>query len=345
MEDTQTPVISRELATKDEALPVRAEPPITVIERRRGPHPALFLALGVLIGVGGTALAFNQRTQRPVTVARAGETSGKAPALVVPRVGAQSLNPNGPADPVPGTVGALVAQQKVQEQPEEIPQKPAGNTPMDPFADGMVLPSLPLPSGGGKNPFQGMILPERLPSLPRVDPGPRKPNPLDEIVKNGIPKPPPVLKIQPPTDKELAPSHANFQPKADNLIAYAGTLGGKAHTLKEKSVATGVQATVPDKALPDLLKHAAGLGATVLDKSSWNGDTSERSQRFVQEAESKLASLKKYREALLVTYLEDSQPVKDVDADIAEAQKALDEAKTSKPAVEKMTVVRFSFVK
>lgn len=341
MEDTQTPVISRELATKDEALPVRAEPPITVIERRRGPHPAFFLALGVLIGVGGTALAFSQRGGQPVTVARAGETVGKTPALVVPRVGAQSLNPNGPSDPVPGTVGALVAQQKVQE---EIPvKKPEGNTPMDPFADGMVLPSLPIPSGsGGKNPFQGMILPERLPTLPAVDPGPRKPNPLDGIV---VPKAPPTLKIQPPTDKELAPSHTNFQPKADDLISYAGNLGGKAYALKEKSVVTGVQVTVPDKALADLLKHASGLGATVLDKSSWNGDTGERSQRLAQEAESKLASLKKYREALLVTYLEDSQPVKDVDADIAEAQKALDEAKTTKPAVEKMTVVRFSFGK
>lgn len=340
MEETQTPVISRELASQDEALPVRAEPPITFIEGRRGAHPAIYLALGILIGVGGTAVAVGSRSNRPEPVVRASEGSGKTPNLVVPRVGAQSMNPNGPADPVPGTAGALVAQKTT----EEAPKKPGTNEPLDPFAEGMVLPSLPIPSGEGKNPFSGMILPERLPTLTRVSPGPRQPSPLDDIVAGGLPKAPPVLKVQ-PTDNELAPSHTNFQPKADDLVAYASKLGGKANALKEKSVVTGVQATVPDKVLADLIKHAVGLGASVVDKSSFNGDGTERSQRLAQEAESKLASLKKYREALLVTYLEDAQPVKDVDEDIAEAQKAIDEAKAAKPAVEKMTVVRFAFVK
>lgn len=338
MEETQTPVISREFASKDEAmLPVRAEAPITVIERRRGPHPAIYLAAGMLIGVGGTAIALRGRpAERPQLVVRNDKPASTA---AVPRVGAQTMNPNGPADPVPGTAGALVSERKE----EEIPSKANPNEPLDPFANGMVLPSLP-PNDGNSNPFRGMILPERLPVFPRTDPGARKPNPLDDIVAKGLPKAPPALKIE-PDKKEATPPGKSYQSSADDLVAYAAKLGGNGRAMTEGSIVTGAQITVPDKALADVTKHAAALGATVIDKSSWNGNTGERSQRLAQEAESKLASLKKLREALLVTYLEDAQPVKDVDADIAETQKAVDDAKAAKPAVEKMTVIRFTFGK
>lgn len=340
MEETQTPVVSRELASQDEvATLVRAdtsiaEPPITVVERRRGPHPAIYLAAGILIGVGGTAMTLRNRPAQTQTLVA--QNVKPATPLVVPRVGAQTMNPNGPTEPVPGTAGALVSEKK-EEDPVKKP-----NQPLDPFESGMILPSLP-PSDSGPSPFRGMILPERLPTFPRTDPGPRKPNPLDDIVAQGLPKAPPVLKVQ-PTEKAATPAKS-YQPAADELIAYAAKLGGNGRALTEGANVTGAQVTIPDKSLSDVTKHASTLGATVIDKSSWNGSTGERSQRLAQEAESKLASLKKLREALLVTYVEDSQPVKDVDADIAEAQKAIEAAKTEKPTVEKMTVIRFTFTK
>ncbi|MGV3618732.1 MAG: hypothetical protein ACO1SV_25700 [Fimbriimonas sp.] len=350
MEETPVPPTSRDLATRGDMLPVRAEAPITVVQTRRGAHPAIYIALGMLIGVGGTALALGKRDNDASRVVR---NSGpvRVPNPVVPRVGAQSVNPKGAPEPEAGTVGALTAGPAVPN-PAPTEDKPNANEPMDPFA-GVVLPSLPMPRGDGSTPpFRGMILPKDFPRLPPSDNAPaRKPNPLDDVVAGGIPKAPPVLPLQ-PTNKEDAKSvtvksmpTANFQAAADNLIAHIAKAGGKAQAITEKGdgdkpVVRGVQASVPDKAMPDVLRYAALVGATMTDRSS---DPAERSQRMAQEAESKLASLKKLREALLVTYLEDAQPVKDVDEDIVAAQKAVDEAKAAKPPAEKLTTVRFAF--
>jgi hypothetical protein len=369
MQETPKPEISRELASRGDMLPVRAEDPIVVVQHRPGPHPALYLLVGLVIGASGTVIAVNSRPSAGRLVARGAQAPARVSVPLAPRVGAQTINPAGAAEPLPPTPGTPAG----EAIPSGAVAQANPNEPVNPFSDGMVLPSLPVPSGGSGNPLRGMILPRRLPTFPSappalstppadgtpppaVQPGNRKPNPLDSIVAKGLPAAPPALKIDPNAGKSDAkvvtvksmPVSANAQQTAQDLIAYAGKIGGRAHALTEKgdgdkTVVRGVQATVPDKAVPDLLKYATSIGASMIDKSTWSGDSAERSQRLAQEAESRLASLKKLREALLVTYLEDAQPVKEVDGEIAEAQKAVDEAKTGKTP-EKMSVVKFAFV-
>ena len=367
--------VSRELASTGRHLPVRAEEPILVVERRRGPHPAIVLGLGMLLGIGGTAAFMSNRTERGQLVARANGPARVANP-VTPRIGAQSLNPEGPAAPMPTQVPNGITPEMGTASPQDPGAAlnggaPNGAAPADPF-EGMVLPTLPVPKGGtSSNPFRGMILPRQLPTAPppssnppAVDGppsqsstgttiAPRKGNPLDTIVAKGLPKAPPALKVDPNLGKAQSVdakvvTTSNRQQTASELIAYVGKLGGRAHTLTEpgqggKTDIRGVQATLPDKSVDQLLKYASSIGASLVDKSTTSEGTGERSQRLVQEAESRLASLKKLREALLVTYLEDAQPVKDVDAEIAEAQKAVAEAKDGK-ASDKMAVVKFAFV-
>ena len=81
----------------------------------------------------------------------------------------------------------------------------------------------------------------------------------------------------------------------------------------------------------------------MVEKQTWSGTTSDRRAKLVEDAQARLASLKKLREALLVTYLEDAEPVKDVDAEIAKANKSLDQLQTDK-ASDGMAIVRISFV-
>ena len=54
-----------------------------------------------------------------------------------------------------------------------------------------------------------------------------------------------------------------------------------------------------------------------------------REPRLAEDASARVASLKKLREALLVTYQEDAQPVKDVDEEIAKANKSLDQLQSA----------------
>lgn len=373
--ETEEP-LSKELAIPH-SLPVVAEVQSDAPAVPRGSvKPYVWAMTGVAFGVIGTLLLVkvqpSPRSIRPTIVAQntpvvppTSSVVSPAPGTVMPQGtttqgGAPlGISPSAPTTAAPQNVGG--------------PSKPVTPAPLNPFGgNAFVLPKLPVPRGGGA-PFSGMILPRRLPAVtgfappsPNAPTG-RMPGPgasdsyLSQLMAKGLPKPPPALKA--PISKGAAPTKGtggkstlvsvsqltnDHQGAADDLIAYVKKLGGKAQPVSEtgddgKAEVRGVLATVPEKAVPDLLKHVASAGA-VVEKQTWSGTSAERKAKLTEDAEARIASLKKLREALLVTYLEDAQPVKDVDEEIAKASKTIEQVQADK-ADEKMAVVRIGFVK
>jgi|GEM_PF-4948120 len=264
--------------------------------------------------------------------------------------------------------------------PLDGPVKTDANLPMNPFGDSAaVMPSLPLPEGS-PNGLRGMIMPKRFPMPPanprqrdRVTGGRRdfgsssgaaaefaaptlpQPTTTSTLPKN-LPTAPPKLTIPKDGVKGSGKGKASLvnvkqttndaQQSARELVAYAARLGGKASQLTEKGAdnrpeVKGVLATIPGDKVQQMLKFAAELGA-VVEKQSWAGSGNDRKERLQDQEKSRLDSLKRLREALLATYLEDAQPVKEVDEEIAKAQETLKEIKTESGG-DKMAVVRIMF--
>jgi hypothetical protein len=354
-----------------ETLPVAVEPKLP--PRRQGLPPFFWAVLGIGIGVAGTLAAVSaRRDPRPKMVAQVTPPSTSNPATNPTSSLGSGLTPPGATVPGGGTTGATVGGTAVKDPPE---------APMNPFGgSSFVLPKVPAAkSSPGASPLSGMILPKQLPVLPptsstTVTPAPQgfgaptgKPGSayINKLIAQGVPKAPAALKtpsIFTNGDKKpAAPAKTgekstlvtvnqlanDRQAAADDLIAYVQKIGGKAQPLTEqgsegKPEVKGVLATVPEGVVKDLLKHVSDAGA-VVDKQTWTGSSNDRKAKLVEDAQSRIASLKKLREALLVTYLEDAQPVKDVDEEIAKATKGLDQLQTDKGA-EKMAIVRISFV-
>lgn len=332
-----------------------------------------FGAFGVALGVGATLLIVG--LQRPTSSRVLIEESSSRPQAVFSGpVGTQSIDPSSPME-IPSVVEedpSLTEGESGSASPMNpfaggmlLPEAPPALKAGTPWK-GMVLPR-DLPAE----------LDEMLP-IPEAGSGVRAPNgrmagrrggypasELDTIIARGLPTPPPALKPEAalrtgskektgtnPTSESstlvnIRGAVANRERAADELVSTANKLGGKAQVISERGdgdlpMIKGVVATVPKTAVDELVKQAYASGA-IADKETWTGSPTERTRKLAEDAETRIATLKKLREALLVTYLDDAQPVKEVDAEIAAATKGLEQLRAEKPN-EGMTVVRITFV-
>jgi hypothetical protein len=130
------------------------------------------------------------------------------------------------------------------------------------------------------------------------------------------------------------------------LTSFAQKAGGWARPLEQlgegKTVVTGLLIAIPEARLDELLSNLAGTGH-VQDRQTWTGTPDRRRARLTEDADSQLASLKKLREALLSTYLADSDPVKDTDAEIAHAADYVKDLQAPDGS-DGMTLIRVNFV-
>jgi len=321
--------------------------------------PVVWTVVGLAVGIGGT-LAFIKpaKVVKTVVVAPPKPTASKAPGLY--------LESTGPVKPVSSPVPSPSA----EGTKESLPDLPIGPVPASPFGDtNDLISNLPAAPAAlkGSLPKVPLVPPEFIAkgNKPSSNDQPGS-NYLNDIMEKGVPKPPPALRA---TESTAAPSQAtpekgtcalvtireigtNPQNQADEITAYATSLHGSAQTLVErghgvtqkdrKPVVAGLLVTLPAAALADFQKHLTDGGAMV-DATPWNGTADARRARLTQDATARIASLGSLRDALLVTYLEDADAVKDVDEDIARAKKILEQLQTDS-STDAMTFVRIVFV-
>ncbi|AIE85123.1 hypothetical protein [Fimbriimonas ginsengisoli] len=311
----------------------------------------VWIVVGVCVGVAGTmAVVASRPAPKPQVVYQAPPPAATGAAMPL-ATGTQVVAKkeiDAPTNPM-GTSTFILPKTTTPQTSLSIPK-----TPQPPALTGMIMPkSFPIA------PMAAPAIP--VPSNLEVFPKPGGKY-LNKLVAQGLPKAPVALKAQKLTGLKAAPvvkqggsslttvnqTASDRQAASDELVAYVQKAGGKAQPLTEqgpdgKPEIKGVLATVPEAAVAELLKHLATTGG-VVDKQTWTGTSGERNAKLAEDASAKLASLKKLREALLVTYQEDAQPVKDVDDEIAKANKSLDQLQSAKGG-EKMAIVRISFVK
>jgi hypothetical protein len=278
--------------------------PQTKTEISKGPHPALWMLVGVVMGVSGTVLFGAVRSASETAVvarAKPAPVKFRGPA---PRVGAQTLNPKG-----------------VEFQEEEKPSEPA--KPVDPVGDVLLVPTLPGIQGGDA--FGDFELPRNLPAPPpirpqeevppassvRVTPPKRAEDGLDALVAEGLPKPPAARKLR--ESKGL--SDERTVELAAELVAEFEKLGGRSRVDTDADRVTLIEVTVPIDSADAVAALAKERGLGSVQRT----DLSVK-RNAVREAKAKVDSLVKLREALLESLPENSDPVRQADTDLAAAK-------------------------
>lgn len=325
--------------------PKPPKPQIVVLRPRVSKH-AVSLPSAQDTGAAETLVAQRDQPANAIPPANPFGGSVSGSAFILPKLAGhapvQPL-PFGAPGTMPGLSGVIL--------PKKFPAPPPAWTP--PPAIPVSIPKLPMPNGK---------LPTPPPALP-IPPNTGGASPSDKTllatIPHDLPKPPEALAIPKETPKAATPAKGaatlvtvreianDGSGTAEDFVAYAAKLGGNGQPLVEqgsdKKVATkGVLLAVPPAALDDLLKHI-GDGNAITEKTSWSGSLKDRREKLVEDAQSRFASLKRLREVLLVTYLEDADPVQDVDEEIGKATRSLDQLRTDN-STDGMTIVRITFV-
>lgn len=364
----------------NEIEPTETLPPTpTEKPAKRGVSSLVWGVLGLGVGIASTAVVLSHRpTGTTVAMRPTPSPAATSPASVPPAKNTTPIKPvldatpddkEGKKTPLEGSL--------LQAKGQPLPMNPFGDSalvlPKLPLPDGRApltgiiapgeFPTAPNPTplAPTKNPGTPATAPAAKPSAGTPDgPGSKY---LNELLAKGLPEPPPALTIPTTTPattptkpavaegqvrlvsvSRIAPDRAGA---ADNLTEVVKGFGGKVQVLTEqgsdrKPQVKGLLAFVPEKSAPDLLKELSSDGNYV-EQFSWTGTPSARRARLVEDANARIASLKKLRTVLLVTYLEDAEPVKDVDEEIAKANKSIGELSTDE-ATDNMTIVRVTFV-
>lgn len=218
-----------------------------------------------------------------------------------------------PTIPKPVPVKVTQPTQKV------VATKPKDVLPADPFGS---LSVVPIPPSGGKagqpEPLFGIILPPE--SFPiadiKTDPGPRPPNPLDNLRYADLPKAtPPAYLLRTANQAEAA------------AIRVCGVvrLEGGTSTIQRRNeggeLEIRIEAKVVTFSAPKIRDVARKFGLTVVEER----DAVDAAAVARVEAEAAkvahIAALKSMREALLTSYPTDAKVVTDLDAEIQSAEK------------------------
>ncbi len=220
--------------------------------------------------------------------------------------------------------------QPAQEPPSVAPQGPAptGETAPAP-ADGTAVQPL--------DPFGGTALPGKLPTVV----GPILPEavrpPTATKAPDVVPNAPAPKRATSGADLETVAHETNDVEAAKREIAaFVKKRGGTV-----RSVAGGMMVLVPRDQAPGVMAVLSKHG-TVTSQESWSGTPSERQNRLVADLEQQRGALMKKRSELLVKYLEDASPVKQVEEDIKTVERRIEELQIE-PAAQHMAAVKVTF--
>jgi len=333
------------------------KPNLPSIARR--PSPVIWIVVGLAVGIGGTLALV-----RPEKEVKGGSVVSSAATPIETKP--FRLTTDTPVKPVSSPVSVPDPEEK------KLPDLPIGMSPASPFgASNDLLSQLPKAPAAlkGALPKAPMLPPEYIASgntpAPVGEPGSSY---LNDIVDKGIPKAPPALHAPQPTPPSTAvppgsvkgecdlltirETATNPQAQAEEIIAHAKSLQGSADILVERAhavsqkdrvpIVSGLLVTLPSASVPEFQKRLQSGGAFV-DADTWSGTSEARRVRLTQDAKARVASLASLRDALLVTYKEDADAVKDVDEDIARAKKILEQLQAD-ASTDAMAIVRIVFV-
>lgn len=225
-----------------------------------------------------------------------------------------------------------------QDAPVAVVQNPPLTTQApDPPADAQQMPDAPMP---GEDPASGAAPPAGTdPAAPTTPPTtPRPGTELGGTVPFGIP---PTggnapLKIDVPDatirNPEVQLARLNVYTSEgssarDEILAFAKSKGAQTRTFvdygtADQSPSDGLLVMLPDKDAEELVKYVMSKNTNVAEQR-YRTAPAARQARIQDEAQAALFALKAKRQKLLVKYLEDAEPVKRVEEDIAIAEAAI----------------------